>query len=213
MTSPFKVNTRSQWATLNPALLAGEPGLESDSNNLKIGDGRSAWASLPYHGCPGYWGSFWDSTSQVAALADTAYAIKLRQTDASSRGIRIISNERITVDHAGVYSITFSIQFSNTDNSIHDTNVWLRKNDSGSSGDVPASDSRFSIIARRGGIDGNVIGTVNFVLPLVANDYIQLMWATSNVAAYIHAQAAQSSPFAHPSIPGIICTVVQVASA
>jgi hypothetical protein len=115
MSSPFKVNTRSQWATLNPVLMAGEPGLESDTNNLKIGNGRSSWASLPYHGCPGYWGSFWDSTSQVAALADTAYAIKLRQADAASRGVKIISNERITVDHAGVYSLTFSIQFSNTD--------------------------------------------------------------------------------------------------
>ena len=209
MSSPFKVNTRSQWATLNPVLLAGEPGLESDTSNLKIGNGRSPWSSLPYHGCPGYWGSFWDSTSQVAALANTAYAIKLRQTDASSRGIRIISNERITVDHAGIYSITFSIQFSNTDNSIHDTNIWLRKNGA----DVPASDSRFSVIARHGSVDGNVIGCVNFVLGVTTNDYIELMWATSNVAAYIHAEAAQTSPFAHPSIPGIICTVVQVASA
>jgi hypothetical protein len=209
MTSPFKVNTRSQWATLNPVLLAGEPGIESDTNNLKIGNGRSPWSSLPYHGCPGYWGSFWDGTSQVAALANTAYAIKLRQTDAASRGIRIISNERITVDHAGVYSLTFSIQFSNTDNSIHDTNIWLRKNGA----DVPASDSRFSVIARHGSVDGNVIGCVNFVLGVTTNDYIELMWATSNVAAYIHAEAAQTSPFAHPSIPGIICTVVQVASA
>lgn len=212
MTSPFKVNTRSQWATLNPVLLAGEPGLESDTSNLKIGNGRSPWSSLPYHGCPGYWGSFWDSTSQVAAAINTAYAIKLRQTDAASRGIRIISNERITVDYAGVYSLTFSIQFSNTDTSIHDINVWLRKNDSGSSGDVPASDSRFSIIASHGGIAGNIIGTVNFVLPLVANDYLELMWMTSNVEAYIHAEPAETSP-PHPSIPGIICTVVQVASA
>ena len=209
MTSPFKVNTRSQWATLNPVLLAGEPGIESDTNNLKIGNGRSPWSSLPYHGCPGYWGSFWDGTSQVAALANTAYAIKLRQTDASSRGIRIISNERITFDHAGIYSITFSIQFSNTDNSIHDTNIWLRKNGV----DLPASDSRFSVIARHGSVDGNVIGCVNFALGVTTNDYLELMWATSNVAAYIHAEAAQTSPFAHPSIPGIICTVVQVASA
>lgn len=212
MTSPFKVNTRSQWATLNPVLLAGEPGLESDTSNLKIGNGRSSWSSLPYHGCPGYWGSFWDSTSQVAAAINTAYPIKLRQTDAASRGIRIISNERITVDHAGVYSLTFSIQFSNSDSQIHDVNVWLRKNDSGSSGDVPASDSKFSIIASHGGVEGNVIGTVNFVLTLAANDYIELMWMTSNVAAYINSDPASGSP-AHPSIPGIICTVVQVASA
>lgn len=212
MSGPFKTNTRSQWAAINPVLLAGEPGLESDTENLKIGDGKTAWSGLPYFGNPGYWGSFWDSTSQVAALANTAYAIKLRDVDTASRGVKIISNERITVDHAGIYSITFSIQFSNTDSSIHDINVWLRKNDSGSSGDVPATDSRFSIISSHGGIDGNVIGTVNFVLGLVANDYLELMWMTSNVQAYIHAEPSETSP-AHPSIPGIICTVVQVASA
>jgi hypothetical protein len=47
---------------------------------------------------------------------------------------------------------------------------------------------------------------------LTTNDYIELMWSTTNVAAYIHAEPAGSSP-THPSIPGIICTVVQVASA
>jgi len=209
MSGPFKVNTRSQWSAINPVLLAGEPGLESDTENLKIGDNRTAWSGLPYFGNPGYWGSFWDETSQVAALVNTAYAIKLRQVDTASRGTKIISNEQITFDHPGIYSITFSIQFSNTDSSIHDINVWLRKNGT----NVSASDSRFSIIARHGSVDGNVIGCVNFVLGLTTNDYLELMWATSNVAAYIHAEAAQTSPFAHPSVPGIICTVVQVASA
>jgi hypothetical protein len=209
MSGPFKTNTRSQWATVNPVLLAGEPGLESDTENLKIGDGKTAWSGLPYFGSPGYWGSFWDETSQVAALANTAYSIKLRQVDTASRGTKIISDTRLTIDHPGIYSITFSIQFSNTDSSIHDTNVWLRKNGD----DVPASDSRFSVTSKHGSVDGNVIGTVNFVLSLTTNDYVELIWATSNVAAYILAEAAQTSPFAHPSIPGVICTVVQVASA
>ena len=212
MSGPFKVNTRSAWAAQNPVLMAGEPGVESQTGNLKIGDGRTAWNVLPYHGCPGYWGSFWDTTSQTAT-ANTPTAMLLRNNDLDNRGVKVISNSRITVDHPGVYSITFSIQFSNTDTQIHDVNVWLRKNDSGSSGDVADSDSRFSVTASHGGVDGNVIGTVNFVLKLAAADYIELMWATSNVAAYIHAEGAQTSPFTHPGIPGIICTVVQVASA
>ena len=160
MSGPLKSNTRSQWATVNPVLLAGEPGLESDTENLKIGDGKTVWSGLPYFGNPGYWGSFWDQTSQVAALANTAYGIKLRQIDTASRGTKIISDTRLTIDHPGIYSITFSIQFSNTDSSIHDTNVWLRKN----GGDVPASDSRFSVTSKHGSVDGNVIGCVNFVL-------------------------------------------------
>jgi hypothetical protein len=212
MSGPFKVNTRSAWASENPVLMAGEPGIESQTGNLKIGDGRTPWNVLPYHGCPGYWGSFWDTTSQTAT-ANTPTAILLRKNDLDNRGVKVISDSRITVDHPGIYSFTFSIQFSNTNEQIHDVNVWLRKNDSGATGDVADSDSKFSIIAKHGGVDGNVIGTVNFVLKLAAADYIELIWATSNTAAYIHSEGAATSPFAHPGIPGIICTVTQVASA
>lgn len=210
MSAPIRVNTRAAWAAGNSLLLAGEFGQESDTGSLKIGNGIQRWSQLAYHGCPGYWGSFWDSTSQYAATADTPTAILLRSADPASRGVTIASGGRITVLYPGVYSITFSIQFSNNDTQIHDANVWLRKNDSGSSGDVADSDSRFSIIASHGGTAGNVIGTVNFVLQLAAKDYIELMWATSDVNAYIHAEAAGAT---HPAIPGIICTVTQVASA
>ena len=209
--SNFKADKASVWSTLNPTLLMGETGYENDTGNIKIGNGIKPWNQLPYFGCPGYWGSFWDETSQTAT-ANTPTSVLLRSSDTLNRGINVVSNSRITVDYTGVYSITFSIQFSNTDNSIHDVDVWFRKNDNGASGDIPASNSRFSIIARRGGIDGNVIGTVNFVIKLQAKDYIELIWNTSNTAAYIHAEAASTSPPVHPSIPGVICTIVQVAS-
>ena len=212
MSSIFKINTRSNWSSSNPVLTAGEAAIEETTNNVKIGDGISPWSKLPYFSNPGYWGSFYDSTSQTAT-ANTPTSILLRSSDTAGRGVSIVSNSRMTFQHAGVYSLTYSIQFSNTDNSIHDINVWLRKNNAGSAGNVPASDSRFSIIASHGGVAGNVIGCVNYVLPVVANDYLELIWATSNVQAYIHAEPAESSPFAHPSIPGIICTVAQVASA
>jgi hypothetical protein len=212
MSSVFKVNSRANWAAQNPVLMDGEAAVESQTNNLKIGNGKSTWNQLPYFSSPGYWASFWDETSQTAT-ANTPTSVYLRSEDPNSRGIHIVSQNRITFDHAGVYSITFSIQFSNSSQQIHDINVWLRKNDNGASGDVAATDSKFSIIAEHGGIEGNVIGTVNYVLPVVAGDYLELIWATSNIAAYIHAEAAASSPFAHPSFPGIICTVVQVASA
>ena len=209
--SNFKADKASVWSALNSTLLMGETGHEIDTGNIKIGNGIKPWNQLSYFGCPGYWGSFWDETSQTAT-ADTPTSVLLRSSDTLNRGINVVSNSRITVDYTGVYSITFSIQFSNTDNSIHDVDVWFRKNDNGASGDVPASNSRFSIIARHGGIDGNVIGTVNFVVKLQAKDYIELIWNTSNTAAYIEAEAASTSPPVHPSIPGVICTIVQVAS-
>jgi hypothetical protein len=61
--------------------------------------------------------------------------------------------------------------------------------------------------------EGNIVGTVNYVLRVEANDYLELIWATTNAEAYIHAEDAATSPFAHPGIPGIICTATQVVSA
>ena len=157
------------------------------------------------------WGSFYDTTTQTAQAANTAYSVGINSTDPDSQGISIASGSRVTFSRAGVYSITYSIQFTNSDTSIHDVNVWLRKNDSGASGDVPASDSKFSIISKHGNINGNVIGCVNYVLKLAANDYLELIWSTTNVAAKIESLPASESGPAHPSIPGIILTAVQVA--
>ena len=38
----------SSWASTNPVLAQGEPGVELDTNNMKIGDGVKAWNDLAY---------------------------------------------------------------------------------------------------------------------------------------------------------------------
>lgn len=38
------------WSGSNPVLGAGQPGFESDTNKLKIGDGSTAWNGLSYFG-------------------------------------------------------------------------------------------------------------------------------------------------------------------
>ncbi len=40
--------TAVQWTTANPVLAAGELGYETDTKKFKIGDGITAWTSLPY---------------------------------------------------------------------------------------------------------------------------------------------------------------------
>ena len=40
--------TAAQWTAANPVLAAGEIGFETDTNQFKIGDGSSAWSTLPY---------------------------------------------------------------------------------------------------------------------------------------------------------------------
>lgn len=41
-------DTRSQWLAQNPVLGPGEPGLETDTNRLKFGNGAARWSDLDY---------------------------------------------------------------------------------------------------------------------------------------------------------------------
>lgn len=51
-TVPVKIQLRrdiaSVWTVLNPVLFAGEMGVETDTNRVKVGDGSTAWNALPY---------------------------------------------------------------------------------------------------------------------------------------------------------------------
>lgn len=40
--------TASQWESVDPTLVAGEMGLETDTNKIKVGTGNAAWTALPY---------------------------------------------------------------------------------------------------------------------------------------------------------------------
>lgn len=44
----FRRDLAANWTTANPVLLSGELGLETDTGNLKMGNGTTAWASLSY---------------------------------------------------------------------------------------------------------------------------------------------------------------------
>ena len=41
-------DTANNWASVNPVLALGEPGVETDTLKVKVGDGSNAWNSLGY---------------------------------------------------------------------------------------------------------------------------------------------------------------------
>lgn len=45
-----KRDSAADWITNNPTLAAGVIGVEEDTNRIKIGNGSTAWNSLPYVG-------------------------------------------------------------------------------------------------------------------------------------------------------------------
>ena len=41
-------DTAAQWASINPVLAQGEPGIETNTGKQKFGDGVTAWNLLSY---------------------------------------------------------------------------------------------------------------------------------------------------------------------
>lgn len=46
----FRKDTALNWTNTNPTLNAGEPGIETDTGKLKVGNGVNQWNALPYVG-------------------------------------------------------------------------------------------------------------------------------------------------------------------
>jgi hypothetical protein len=109
---------------------------------------------------------------------------------------------KLKAEIAGVYNVQFSVQFVNTDNNIHDTDIWMRKNGT----NVVDSNSQFSIPNRHGSVDGRLIAALNLFIDLAANEYVELMWSTTNTSTTIQYLAAQTAPV-RPATPSVIATM------
>ena len=207
-----KVDSRAGWAARNPFLLSGEIGLERETRNQKIGNGRQSWNDLQYFGTPGYWGEFSSDVDQTAT-ADTPTAITFNKASEDSYGVKVISDSRLTVDYPGVYVFEVNFQLSNNDTQIHEAHFWLRKNNAGSSGDLPLTTNTASVIEKHGGVPGANNLLIDHTLKLAGDDYIQIMWAPSDANISLKSGAAISSPYDRPTRPSVVCNVFQVASA
>ena len=168
--------------------------------NTELGPLGGRFLNNPY-------GSFYDTTDQTAASTTTAYAITYNTTDLSN-GVTIVSSSQITFAYTGLYNIQFSVQLSNNDNAPQDVDIWFRKNGT----DIANSNSRFGLAARKSvGDPFHIVGALNFFVSVAANDYIQLMWRTSNTGVQIEYYAAGTTP-TRPAIPSVILTTTFVSS-
>jgi hypothetical protein len=148
------------------------------------------------------YGAFQDTTDQTAANTTTAYAVKFDTTDFSN-GVTLSDSSKLNVAQAGIYNLQFSIQFKNTTNDGQDVDVWFRKNGT----NIDNSNSRFHPPARKGSGDpSHLIAALNFFVNLAANDYVEIMWRTTNVNVSIEHFAASSTP-TRPAVPSVIATL------
>ena len=95
-------DTKANWAATNPVLLDGELGIVSDDPNLyKVGDGATAWNSLPFRGFDGTLAQEL-GTSENAVISQKVVSEKLTELE-SKLGTYIESPEfiRVYTDNKG----------------------------------------------------------------------------------------------------------------
>jgi hypothetical protein len=142
------------------------------------------------------YGSFYDTTSQTAAVINTAYAMTFNTVDLSVGVTRGTPTSRIYVDRPNVYNVQFSTQLDKTSGGVGLVWIWLRKNG------VNVPDSAGQI--RIQGNSAEILAAWNYVIQLNAGDYIELMWEVDDTSVILLAEAASA---VHPSVPSVILTV------
>lgn len=152
------------------------------------------------------YGAFSNNTDQVAPSAGTS-AVVVFDTTEESNGIYLSNTTRINVRNAGLYNFQYSLQLQNSTNDGQYADIWFRVNGV----DVVRSGSRFGLPARKStGDPSHLIGSMNLVLDLAANDYVEIAGAVSNLGVTLeHFPADGAIP--RPSIPAVILTAQYIA--
>jgi hypothetical protein len=142
------------------------------------------------------YGSFYDTTTQTAAVINTAYGITFNTTDLSY-GVTVGSpTSRIYIDRPNVYNVQFSAQVDKTAGGVGLVWIWLRKNGV----NVPDSSGQIRIQ----GNNAELVVGWNYIIELNSGDYIELMWEVDDTSVILLADPASA---VHPSVPSIILTV------
>jgi hypothetical protein len=146
----------------------------------------------------GYYGSFYDTTTQNAVGINTYQPFTINTTDISNQ-VSIANSSHIVIANSGIYNIQFSLQIDKSQGSLAHVYIWLKKNGV----DVPNSAGEIAVQ----GTAAEAIAAWNYVVSASANDYYELMWSSTDIHVEIKARNASGVV---PAIPSIILTVVSV---
>jgi len=146
-------------------------------------------------------GVFSDTTVQSHTAINTPKAVTFNTTEASF-GIHIdpAHTSRVVCDVAGLYNFQFSAQVQMTGGGGNLADIWIWPRINGVN--VPRSNSHLTI-------HGNEtdVPAWNFMLPMLAGDYFELIWVTASLAITFDSDPA---PAFGPSIPSVILTVDKI---
>jgi len=146
-----------------------------------------------------YYGEFTKLNSQSPADTNTAYALTFTTT-LLANGVSIgTPTSRVYIEQAGLYNLACSVQITSTNSSQKAVWIWLRKN---GTTDLPNSARIASITLN----NGYLVVTLNVIASLLANDFIEVMYASDSTNVSIATVAATA--FA-PAAPAVILAVTQ----
>lgn len=164
------------------------------------------WGSNTTPTPTGYYGAWQDNVTQTAAANNVGYAMIFRTIDLAN-GISVVTDgtnlTRITFANTGIYNLQFSSQFQNSNNQLADVTIWLRLNGV----DVAGSSGYVSVPNSHGGVDGHVVVSWNYLLSVVAGEYYELLWSTTDHTHVTMQYYAAGNP--PPSTASVILTVTQ----
>ena len=152
-----------------------------------------------------YYAILHSTVDQTASSTTSSFPVTYNVT-VESNGVTIASNSRIVIEHEGTYLFQFTGQFASTDSSDHDVNIWLRKNGT----DISTTNSRLSVPAKHGSINGHALASVAYAVTLAANDYIEFVWATDSTNVNLDYIASSPSSPAYPATPSVVVAVTQL---
>ena len=169
--------------------------------------GSGAQLTMPHN-------QFYSLVDQTAAALDQAYAVKLENTSFSD-GIYIsgVNNTRVTFTEPGIYTMTYSLSFTNPTNDTQDVDIWFRYNNGTTTIDVPNSNSRFTIPARKSTGSPSYLVTVTPFTGFAeaAGVWVEVMWRTSSTSVVMeHLPAVAYSVGVTPAIPATPSAIIDV---
>lgn len=148
-----------------------------------------------------YYGSFYSTQDQDNLVPDIARAMTFNNTD-EANGVSIVSSSQITFATGGLYNVQFSAQFTHSNSSSQDVDIWLAKNGV----NVPYTNSRETLAGQV-----SVISAWNFFVRVNSGDYVEIYWSSPSDDVVIEYTGAQTVP-TRPETPSIILTVNKIIS-
>jgi hypothetical protein len=175
-----------------------------------MSDIRTVKVSLPIIQAPpqqvAITGSFDASHSVDVAITTTATAVPFNTNDFDSGGSidhdTVTNNSRFVVTQAGTYEFTFQPQVASLSNNTGNAFFWLRKN-----GTTPIANTTVTYKVNHFGTTNSVV--VSVIVPLLANEYIELMAQASSNSEYVldYTVGSGAGATARPATPACIVSV------